>query len=46
MRKATIFFRHFGGSGPLSAYWHAGPYGDAVEAARGSGVGTYFASAA
>jgi hypothetical protein len=41
MKKPTISFRHFGGSGPLSVYWHAGPYGDAVEAARGSGVGWF-----
>jgi hypothetical protein len=32
MSKPTISFRHFGGSGPLSVYWHPGPYGDAVEA--------------
>ena len=41
MRKPAISFRHFGGSGPLSVYWHPGPYGDAVEAARGSGVGWF-----
>jgi hypothetical protein len=41
MKKPTISFRHFGGSGPLSVYWHAGPYGDAEEAARGSGVGWF-----
>jgi len=41
MKKPTISFRHFGGSGPLSVYWHPGPYGDAIEAARGSGVGWF-----
>jgi hypothetical protein len=41
MSKPTISFRHFGGSGPLSVYWHPGPYGDAVEASRGSGVGWF-----
>jgi hypothetical protein len=41
MKKQMISFRHFGGSGPLSVYWHPGPYGDAVEAARGSGVGWF-----
>jgi hypothetical protein len=44
MKKPTISFRQFGGSGPLSVYWHAGPYGDAVEAARGSGVGGFTAT--
>ena len=41
MRKPTISFRHFGGSGPLSVYWHPGPYGDELEASRGSGVGWF-----
>ena len=41
MRKPTISFRHFDGSGPLSVYWYPGPYGDAVEAIRGSGVGWF-----
>jgi hypothetical protein len=41
MKKPTISFRPFGGSGPLSVYWHPDPYGDAVEAARGSGVGWF-----
>jgi hypothetical protein len=41
MKKPTISFRHFSGSGPLSVYWHPGPYGDAVEATRGSGVGWF-----
>ena len=31
-------FRHFGGSGRLSAYWHDGALGDAVEAVKGRGV--------
>src|SRR5438094_3018374 len=38
MRKSRISFRHFSGSGPLSIYWHDGPYGDAVEAVKGRGV--------
>ena len=37
-RKPRISFRHFSGSGPLSIYWHDGPYGDAVEAVKGRGV--------
>lgn len=41
MKKPVISFRHFQGSGPLSIYWHEGPYGDAVEARRGSGVGWF-----
>jgi hypothetical protein len=41
MKKPTISFRHFGGSGPLSVYWYPGPYGDAVEARDGSGVGWF-----
>src|SRR5207253_7530150 len=36
--EARISFRHFSGSGPLSIYWHDGPYGDAVEAVKGRGV--------
>ncbi len=38
MKKPRIVFRHFSGSGPLSIYWHDGPYGDAVEAVKGRGV--------
>ena len=38
MKRPTISFRHFSGSGPLSAYWHGGPYGDATEAIAGAGV--------
>lgn len=41
MKRPTISFRHFGGSGPLSAYWYPGPYGDAVEATQGKGVGWF-----
>ena len=41
MKKPTVSFRHFGGSGPLSVYWYRGPYGDAVEAKSGSGVGWF-----
>ena len=36
MRKPRVSFRHFSGSGPLSIYWHDGPYGD--EAVKGRGV--------
>jgi len=38
MKKPHVSFRHFSGSGPLSIYWHDGPYGDAVEATKGRGV--------
>jgi hypothetical protein len=38
MKKPRVSFRHFSGSGPLSIYWHEGPYGDAVEATKGRGV--------
>lgn len=38
MKKPKIVFRPFSGSGPLSIYWHEGPYGDAVEASSGRGV--------
>ena len=38
MKKPRIVFRHFSGSGPLSIYWHDGPYGDALEAIKGHGV--------
>ena len=38
MKKPLISFRHFAGSGPLSVYWHDGPFGDAVEAKKGRGV--------
>jgi len=41
MKRPTISFRHFAGSGPLSIYWYDGPYGDAVEAKSGSGVGWF-----
>jgi len=41
MKKPSIFYRSFAGSGPLSAYWHDGPYGDAVEARGGAGVGWF-----
>ena len=41
MRRPSIFFRSFAGSGPLSAYWHDGPYGDAVEARGDAGVGWF-----
>ena len=41
MKKPTISFRHFGDPGPLSVYWYPGPYGDAVEARSGSGVGWF-----
>jgi hypothetical protein len=38
MKKPRIVFRHFSGSGPLSIYWHEGPYGDAIEVTKGRGV--------
>ena len=38
MKKPRVVFRHFSGSGPLSIYWHEGPYGDAIEATKGRGV--------
>ncbi|TMA31229.1 MAG: hypothetical protein E6J79_20395 [Deltaproteobacteria bacterium] len=38
MKRPRVSFRHFSGSGPLSIYWHDGPYGDAVEARKGRGV--------
>ena len=38
MKRPRIVFRHFSGSGPLSIYWHDGPYGDAIEATKGRGV--------
>jgi hypothetical protein len=41
MKRPSIFFRSFAGSGPLSAYWYDGPYGDAVEARGGAGVGWF-----
>ena len=41
MKKPTVSFRHFGSSGPLSVYWYPGPYGDAVEAKDGAGVGWF-----
>ena len=37
-KKPRISFRHFAGSGPLSAYWHDCPFGDAVEVSKGRGV--------
>lgn len=41
MKKPKISFRVFGDSGPLSAYFHDGPYGDAIEATSGDGVGWF-----
>lgn len=41
MKKLEISFRSFEGSGPLSVYWYPGPYGIAVEATKGSGVGWF-----
>src|SRR5438876_12095886 len=38
MKNPRVVFRHLAGSGPLSIYWHDGPYGDAVEAVKGRGV--------
>lgn len=41
MKKTEISFRHFGDSGPLSIYWYPGPYGIAIEAIKGAGVGWF-----
>ena len=41
MKKPEVSFRHFGGSGPLSVYWYPGPYGVAIEAIKGRGVGWF-----
>ena len=41
MKTPEIFFRVIGDSGPLSIYWYPGPYGDAVEAIKGNGVGWF-----
>ncbi len=41
MKKAEISFRIIGGSGPVSIYFKSGPYGDAVEAKNGIGVGFF-----
>ena len=41
MKKPEISFRVRGGSGPISIYWHEGPYGDAIEAMLGDGVGWF-----
>ena len=38
MKKPTISFRHFSGSGPLSVYWYDGALGDAIEARQGQGI--------
>ncbi len=40
-KKPRVSFRHFSGSGPLTVYWHDGPFGDAVEAKAGRGVGWF-----
>lgn len=36
-----IFFEDRGGAGPLAIYWKEGPYGNAVEANNGKGVGFF-----
>jgi hypothetical protein len=41
MRPKTISYRQFGDSGPLTVYWHDGPYGAAREADVGKGVGWF-----
>ncbi len=41
MKKPRISFRIIGDSGPLSAYFYPGPYGDAIEANSGNGVGWF-----
>lgn len=38
MKKVEISFRWIDGAGPLSIYWHPGPYGSASEATSGNGV--------
>ena len=43
MKKLEISFRHIDGSGPLSIYWHEGPYGTAHESNKGNGVGWFSA---
>ena len=40
-KKTTVSFRHFDGAGPLSIYWYDGPFGDAIEADYGNGVGWF-----
>lgn len=40
-KRPEIFFEDRGGEGPLAAYWFDGPYGDAVEADGGGGVGFF-----
>lgn len=38
MKRPEISYRPIGNSGPLSIYWHPGPYGDAIECKKGNGV--------
>ena len=40
-KKAEIFLRNFDGSGALTITWADGPYGDAIEAEEGKGVGFF-----
>jgi hypothetical protein len=40
-KHPQLSFRHFDGAGPLSIYWFGGPYGDAIEADEGAGVGWF-----
>lgn len=39
--KYDVFFENRGGEGPLSLYFAAGPYGNAVESSDGGGVGFF-----
>ncbi len=41
MTRPKVSFRVIGDSGPLSLSWYPGPWGDAVEAKRGRGVGFF-----
>lgn len=40
-KKPDIFFEKRGGFGPLAIYWEEGPYGEAVEAIEGNGIGFF-----
>jgi hypothetical protein len=44
MKVTKISFRVFDESGPLSVYFYPGPYGDALEAQIGDGVGWFSSS--
>ncbi len=40
-KKIEIFFEERGGEGPLAIYLLKGPYGDAIQANNGRGVGFF-----